>query len=92
MGGREVTFLKAMVGQECCIGRRGAKLNSGGIQNGMHQHVEAAVDWCRTQIFATADHNNNRFLKIATFLQNQFTKNLICDLISQLIFKLSTTN
>ena len=28
------------------------------------------------------------FLKIATFLQNQFTRKLICDLISQPIFKL----
>ena len=28
------------------------------------------------------------FLKIATFLQIQFTQKLICDLISQLIFKL----
>ena len=27
------------------------------------------------------------FSKIVTFLQNQFTKKLICDLISELIFK-----
>ena len=39
------------------------------------------------QIFATADHNMNMLSKIATFLQNQFNKKLICDLISQLIFK-----
>ena len=41
-----------------------------------------------TQIFATAGHNMNMFSKIAIFLRNQFIKNLICDLISQLIFKL----
>ena len=44
-----------------------------------------------TQIFATADHNIKMFLNIAPFLQNQFTKKLICDLISQLIFKLFPT-
>ena len=44
-----------------------------------------------TQIFATADHNIKMFAKIAIFLQNQFTKKLICDLIYQLIFKFSTT-
>ena len=32
------------------------------------------------------------FSEIAPFLQNQFTQKLICDLISQLIFKLSSTN
>ena len=31
-------------------------------------------------------------LKIAPFLQNQLIKKLICDLISQLIFKLFSTN
>ena len=45
-----------------------------------------------TQIFATADHNVKMFAKLALFLQNQFIKKLICDLISQLIFKLSSTN
>ena len=45
-----------------------------------------------TQMFATADHNRKRFLKIAIFLQNQFIKKLICDLISQPIFKLYSTN
>ena len=39
-------------------------------------------------MFATADHNIKMFLKIAPFLQNQFIKKLICDLISQLTFKL----
>ena len=41
-----------------------------------------------TQMFATTDHNIKMFTKIAPFLQNQFTKKLIYDLISQLIFKL----
>ena len=45
-----------------------------------------------TQMFATADHNIKMFLKIAPFLQRQFTKKLISDLISQLIFKLCSTN
>ena len=45
-----------------------------------------------TQMFATADHYIEMFSKIATFLQNQFTKKLICDLISQLIFKLFPIN
>ena len=31
-------------------------------------------------------------LKSATFLQNQFTKKMICNLISQRIFKVSSTN
>ena len=39
-----------------------------------------------TQMFATADYNIKMFSKIAPFLQNQFIKKLICDLISQLIF------
>ena len=41
------------------------------------------------QMFTTAAHNTSMkiFPKIATFLQNQFNKKLICDLISQLIFK-----
>ena len=43
-----------------------------------------------TQMFATADQY--MFLKIATFLQNQFTKKLICDPISQPIFKIFLTN
>ena len=43
-------------------------------------------------MFATKDHNIKMFLKIAIFLQNQFIKKLICDLISQLIFKLFSTN
>ena len=42
-------------------------------------------------MFATADHNIKMFSKIAAFLQNQFYKKLICDLISQLIFKLYST-
>ena len=41
-----------------------------------------------TQMFATADNNIKMFTKIAPFLQNQFAKKLIYDLISQLIFKL----
>ena len=41
-------------------------------------------------MFATADHNIKMFSKIATFLQSQFIEKLICDLISQLIFKLFT--
>ena len=45
-----------------------------------------------TQMFATADHYIEMLSKIATFLQNQFTKKLICDLISQLIFKLFPIN
>ena len=45
-----------------------------------------------TQIFAIADHNIKMFSKIAAYLQNQFFKKLICDLISQLIFKLYSTN
>ena len=45
-----------------------------------------------TQMFATADHNIKMLSKIATFLQNRFAKKLICDLISQLIFKLFSTN
>ena len=45
-----------------------------------------------TQMFATADHNIEMFSKIAIFLQNQFIKKMICDLISQLIFKPSSTN
>ena len=45
-----------------------------------------------TQIFATEDHIIKMFSKIAIFLQNQFTKKLICDLISQPIFKLYSTN
>ena len=44
------------------------------------------------QIFATEDDNMKMFSKIATFSQNQFTKQLICDLISQPIFKFSSTN
>ena len=40
-----------------------------------------------TQIFATAHHNIKMLSKIATFLQNHFTKKLICGLFSQLIFK-----
>ena len=44
-----------------------------------------------TQIFAIADHNMKMFSKIATFLQNQFIKKLICDLISQLIFEIFPT-
>ena len=39
-------------------------------------------------MFAAADHNIKMFSKIATFLQNLFIKKLICDLISQPIFKL----
>ena len=45
-----------------------------------------------TQILATADHNMKMFLEIAIFLQNQFIQKLICDLLSQPIFKLSATN
>ena len=41
---------------------------------------------------AKAEHNMKMSSKLAHFLQNQFTKKLICDLISQLIFKLSSTN
>ena len=41
-----------------------------------------------TQMFVTAHHNIKMFFKIAPFLQYQFIKKLICDLISQLIFKL----
>ena len=40
-----------------------------------------------TQNFVTADYNIKMFSKIAPFLQNQFTKKMICDLISQLIFR-----
>ena len=43
-------------------------------------------------MFTTADHNMKMFSKIATFLQNQFIKKLICDLIFQPIFKLYETN
>ena len=32
------------------------------------------------------------FYKIATFLQNQFTQKMICDLISQSIFKIFLAN
>ena len=45
-----------------------------------------------TQIFATADHNIKTILEIATFLQNQFIEKPIFNLISQLIFKLYSTN
>ena len=45
-----------------------------------------------TQMFANEDHNMKMFSKIATFLQNQFLNKLIYDFISQLIFKLSSTN
>ena len=45
-----------------------------------------------TQMFTAADHNMKMFPKIATFLQNQFIKKLICDLISQLIFKRFSTH
>ena len=45
-----------------------------------------------TQMFATADHYIKMFSKVAIFLPNQFIKTLICDLISQPIFKLSSTN
>ena len=37
---------------------------------------------------ATADHIMKAFSQIAPFLQSQLNKKLICDLISQLIFKL----
>ena len=43
-------------------------------------------------MFAAADHNIKMFLKIATFLQNQFIEKLIFDLISQPIFKLYSIN
>ena len=43
-------------------------------------------------MFATADHNIKMFSKIAPFLQNQFIKKLIYDLIAQVIFKLFSTN
>ena len=42
--------------------------------------------------FPATDHNINMFSKIALFLQKKFTKKLICDLISQLNFKLYSTN
>ena len=45
-----------------------------------------------TQMFATADHYMKMFSKIAIFLQNQFIKKLISDLISQLVFKLFSKN
>ena len=32
MGRRKIRGLKARVGLECCISRRGARLNNGGIQ------------------------------------------------------------
>ena len=34
MGGKRIRDLKTMVGQECCIRRRGARLSSGDIQTG----------------------------------------------------------
>ena len=44
------------------------------------------------KMFATADHIMNMFSKITMFLQDQFIKKLIYDLISLLIFKLYLTN
>ena len=41
---------------------------------------------------ANKDHHLMTFSKEATFLQNHFTKKLICDLISQPIFTFVLTN
>ena len=43
-------------------------------------------------MFASADHNIKMFSKIATFLPNHYTKKLIFDLVSQLSFKVYSTN
>ena len=50
MGGRRIRGLKTMVGRKCCIGKGGARLNSGDTQTGgVREEVTVLSEEARTQ-------------------------------------------